>query len=53
MQLTLEQHSFELCGSSYTQIAFINTLVLYYLRLVESVSAESQTLKDNCVGEYA
>lgn len=36
VQLTLEQHRFELCGSTYVQIiSVVNTVVLRGLLLVE------------------
>ena len=44
IQLTLEQHGFELCGSIYRQIVFqcIHTTVLHSLLLVDSADAELQ-----------
>ena len=42
-----------MCGSNYTWISFINTIVLHHLRLVESVNVGSHLLKDDCIWEYA
>lgn len=41
-QLTLEQHMFELCQSTYTQIFFsvVNSIVLHNLWLVEPVDGD-------------
>ena len=42
IQLTLEQHGFELCRSTYRRIFFptVNTVVLHDPWLVESMDAE-------------
>ena len=41
VELTLEQHRFELCGSTYMQIiSVVNTVVLHGLLLVEPIDVE-------------
>ena len=42
VQLTFEQYRFELCGSTYTWVFFINTVALHYPLLVESSDVEPQ-----------
>lgn len=39
IQLTLDQHRFELCGSTYMQ-SFKKCILQYYMRSVESTDAE-------------
>ena len=39
IQLTLEQHRFELCGSTYMQ-SFKKYILQYYMWSVESMNAE-------------
>ena len=45
--MTLEQHSFELLGSSYMPIFKTNTTVLHYHQLFESADVERYIWRDS------